>query len=441
MVQIYINFIQDLKPKIAIIGYSGVGKTTFVNLVRSSEIPIKHLPSRNCDISTLKIGKLTFFIWDYTGKEQFRFLWEEFIKNSDAIILVTDSTIDNVNKSKFFLDIIKDNPTKPRIIAIANKQDLQNVIGDKQIEKILNLKTYPLKALDISNRDSMIQIIVDILNMRSEVSQQLEFLKEKEKLDNQLKNVLESKKYREAIYLIQNIMDLCLNLGDKALQNDYAKLKEKLTKDLKEEIKLKEDTNTHISPLVQHIEIQNKSNIKSQLRKLLNNYVQEVEGILMSIISDREGNLIIYENKDIDNNEFKSSDIIDISETILTKNKDEMASVLVVCPECQKRKKIQVPRKLIDEATNIITLSIPKKLVCEHNLQVYVDKNMMVRGYQRVDYEYDRYIDKIINEFSLKGDFCNIVTTENKKIAYCSKGPKSLLRACCNQSRINTGRH
>ena len=142
------------------IGYPDVGKTTITNLIRSQEIPIKHTPTLNVDIGTLKIGKIYLEIWDYTGQEQFSFLWEEFIKGSNLILIVTDSTLENVEKSKFFLEIVKSQSTQANIVVIGNKQDLDNALEPDQIKKILGLKTYPLIALDQEYREKIIGIIL-----------------------------------------------------------------------------------------------------------------------------------------------------------------------------------------------------------------------------------------------------------------------------------------
>ncbi|MCJ7651702.1 MAG: hypothetical protein MUP85_24110, partial [Candidatus Lokiarchaeota archaeon] len=48
---------------------------------------------------------------------------------------------------------------------------------------------------------------------------------------------------------------------------------------------------------------------------------------------------------------------------------------------------------IINEARQLTTVSIPKGLVCEHHFQAFVDKNFVIRGYQKVDFEiaYDIY--------------------------------------------------
>ena len=42
---------------------------------------------------------------------------------------------------------------------------------------------------------------------------------------------------------------------------------------------------------------------------------------------------------------------------------------------------------MLNTAKNINTISIPKGLICEHHFQAFIDKNLKVRGYQKVDFE------------------------------------------------------
>ena len=94
---------RNLKTKISMVGFSGVGKTTTTNLICADEIPSVHIPTITGKISTVKIGKLYFHLWDFAGQEQFSYLWNDFILGSDAVLIITDSSLENVEKSKFFI--------------------------------------------------------------------------------------------------------------------------------------------------------------------------------------------------------------------------------------------------------------------------------------------------------------------------------------------------
>ncbi len=173
---------RNLKPKIAVVGFSGVGKTTIKKLIKLDEIPLQHIPTISGDIATIKIGKLEFRLFDFAGQEQFKYLWKGFIKGSNAVLIITDSTLNNVEKSRFFLKLINNEASYARSAIIGNKQDLRNAMKVDEIENLLGLKTFPMVANRAENRDKMIRIIADILDMSIESSPLLGEIFEKEDL-------------------------------------------------------------------------------------------------------------------------------------------------------------------------------------------------------------------------------------------------------------------
>ena len=212
---------KNLRPKISLIGFSGVGKTTITRLIRAEEIPVQHIPTITGDIATVRIGKLHFHLWDFAGQEQFSYLWNNFIKGSDAALLITDSTLENVEKSKFFLELIKEQSPHAHTAVIGNKQDLKGTIKPTQIERILGLKTYSMIAKKPENRDKMIQIIADILEMSAEISPLLKPLLERDKLIEEATKALKSADFEKAAFLFDKISDLCLELGDDSLGKEF----------------------------------------------------------------------------------------------------------------------------------------------------------------------------------------------------------------------------
>ena len=187
---------RNLRPKISLVGFSGVGKTTITRLIKAEEIPMQHIPTITGDIATIKIGKLHFHLWDFAGQEQFSYLWNNFIKGSDAVLLITDSSLENVEKSKFFLELIKEQAPNAHTAIIGNKQDLEEAMKPEQVEKILGLKTYSMIAKNSDNRDKMIQIVADVLEMSAEVSPLLKPLLKRDTWEDFKKIVF---KYRELV--------------------------------------------------------------------------------------------------------------------------------------------------------------------------------------------------------------------------------------------------
>ncbi|MBD3338480.1 MAG: GTP-binding protein [Candidatus Lokiarchaeota archaeon] len=212
---------KNLKPKISLVGFSGVGKTTITRLIKAEEIPMKHVPTITGDIATIKIGKLHFNLWDFAGQEQFSYLWTNFIKGSDAVLLITDSSLENVEKSKFFLELIKEQAPNAHSAVIANKQDLPQAMKPEKIENIIGLKAYSMIAKNPDNRDKMIQIIADVLEMSAEVSPLLKPLLERDSLTEEAMKALEDTKFEEAALLFEKISDLCIELGDDSLGKEF----------------------------------------------------------------------------------------------------------------------------------------------------------------------------------------------------------------------------
>ncbi|MFX0044048.1 MAG: hypothetical protein ACFE8L_14130 [Candidatus Hodarchaeota archaeon] len=70
-------------------------------------------------------------------------------------------------------------------------------------------------------------------------------------------------------------------------------------------------------------------------------------------------------------------------------NLHEYIKVQFICPICKSKKMLKVPKSVINQAKQLTTMSIAKGLVCEHQFQAFVDKNFNVRGYQKVDFEFE----------------------------------------------------
>jgi len=66
---------------------------------------------------------------------------------------------------------------------------------------------------------------------------------------------------------------------------------------------------------------------------------------------------------------------------------EETKKVPTICPICKTKKDLDLPASIVNQASNIATISLPKGLVCDHHFQMFVDKNFHVRGYQKVDLE------------------------------------------------------
>jgi hypothetical protein len=64
-----------------------------------------------------------------------------------------------------------------------------------------------------------------------------------------------------------------------------------------------------------------------------------------------------------------------------------LVNVSITCPICKKCKGINIPEFTNPQKSHLLTISIPKGMICEHHFQAFVDKNYNIRGYQKVDIE------------------------------------------------------
>ena len=219
---------RNLKPKISLVGFSGVGKTTINQLIKASEIPLEHIPTITGDVAKVKIGRLEFLVWDFAGQEQFSFLWNKFIKGSDAVLIISDSTLENIEKSKFFLELIEEEAPYAHAAVIGNKQDLPNSLNVEDIERIIGIKAYSMIAIDPGNREKMIKIIADVLDMNATVSPLLKPIVERDLLINKAQTALQSGDLKQAARCFEKVSDICIEIGDDSMGKEFYLKSEKL---------------------------------------------------------------------------------------------------------------------------------------------------------------------------------------------------------------------
>lgn len=154
--------------KVSIIGYGGVGKTTLVTLLNGGVPPTSYVPTIAIDIQKIegaRIGTYEVSTWDFAGQDRFRKLWELYFRGSRIILLVTDSTLENVLNSKDIIDLIRRKDIAAQLLAIANKQDLHGALSPQLVQRILGIKAYGMVAIDPNNREKALEIIKEALKL------------------------------------------------------------------------------------------------------------------------------------------------------------------------------------------------------------------------------------------------------------------------------------
>ena len=121
---------------------------------------------------------------------------------------------------------------------------------------------------------------------------------------------------------------------------------------------------------------------------------------------------------------------------------NEYSQVKVSCPICKTEKILKFPKTVINQAKQLTTISLPKGLVCDHHFQAFVDKNFVVRGYQKVDFEfaYDvlkkenpEIIDNLekeknfYNNLILEGNYVEFIPNKKDNSATTNKSPSKIM--------------
>ena len=144
--------------KVAILGFPKVGKTTLANMLCEKEINKEYLPTCGLNIEKISLDGIDLAIWDLAGQERFRFMWENFITGAKLLFVITDSSLDNVLKTKQLLkDFKKKKNSKIRIIA--NKQDLPESLKPDKIQSLLGEKTFGTVAIDPEKREEIMNFL------------------------------------------------------------------------------------------------------------------------------------------------------------------------------------------------------------------------------------------------------------------------------------------
>ncbi|MFW9783832.1 MAG: ADP-ribosylation factor-like protein, partial [Candidatus Heimdallarchaeota archaeon] len=243
---------------------------------------------------TLKIGRVYFLLRNFIGDEKIGFLWNNYMRGSDAILLITDSTLKNIESSRFFLSKIEEEVPYAYIAGIGNKQDLVDAVDVSKIKDILGLTAYPLIATESQNREKMIINISEILEMKNDILPIFNLLVEKDKLMDDLEIILKTENYETLESIFDKIIDLSLKLGDNVEPFYRMQLK------IKEGVRKVDSSDLQPISEIKAVNQEAQSNLsflESRLKILLKNYMNEVDGVIAITICDREGLIITSEKK------------------------------------------------------------------------------------------------------------------------------------------------
>jgi len=145
--------------KTSFIGYPTVGKSTLISLLKGKVPDLTYNPTMLINFESIKFGEHEIKLMDIGGQSSFEPYWEEFVKNSQLNVVVTDSRPKNVLQTKMIIEKLR-RVSSARIIAIANKQDIEGHMEAKRVENVLGVRTYPMVGIDPKNRDKLYYILL-----------------------------------------------------------------------------------------------------------------------------------------------------------------------------------------------------------------------------------------------------------------------------------------
>jgi CheY-like chemotaxis protein len=131
-------------------------------------------------------------------------------------------------KCKYFIDLVERKSPNSHVAVIGNKQDIEGALSSDQISSMLALPAYPMVAVDENNRMKMVKIISDILDVSADASPQLKPLMDREKQLYIAEQSLLDGDFNKAAKILEEIADLCIDLGEDRLFQEFQKNADKI---------------------------------------------------------------------------------------------------------------------------------------------------------------------------------------------------------------------
>lgn len=196
----------DLHSKIALIGPMDVGKTSIAEILKGPEEPKTIMNFAKS--YKINIANIYFDLWDFQMNDNFSLLWNNFIRGSDLVILVLDSTKINVKTVSHFKNLHKMEAKFSKIIVLANKQDLSEAEDLKQIENKIETSVLGITLKDPGIKTELQAIISDGLNLKKELPAEFgQILKNAE-------NLALKEEYVNAIMNFKTLITMCKDYQD-----------------------------------------------------------------------------------------------------------------------------------------------------------------------------------------------------------------------------------
>ncbi|KAL7753740.1 ADP-ribosylation factor-like protein 5B [Sorochytrium milnesiophthora] len=127
--------------KILIVGLDNAGKTTVLYKLLLNETVTTN-PTIGSNVEEVTYRNIKFLMWDLGGQESLRTTWSTYYTNTQAIIMVVDSSDRDrlyLVKEELHRMMLHEQLKKSAILIFANKQDVEGAHTAGQISEALNL--------------------------------------------------------------------------------------------------------------------------------------------------------------------------------------------------------------------------------------------------------------------------------------------------------------
>lgn len=150
--------------KVALMGSGYAGKSTLIKLLtdKVQKLECNYQPTAGMSCGTISIDEHTkVSLIEMGGQSHFEFLWPDFMRGSQMVVVVTESNPKAVLKTRQLLEKHKAQLQGMKIIAVANKQDIPGSMRPESVQDLLGVPTVGMVAIDPKERLNGYKLIVN----------------------------------------------------------------------------------------------------------------------------------------------------------------------------------------------------------------------------------------------------------------------------------------
>lgn len=173
----FVNWLRSLfwnqELELSIVGLQSAGKTTFVNVLATSEFDEDTIPTIGFNRRHIKKGRVELRLWDLGGHPKFRESWEKYCRDVDCIIFIVDSADHgNLEVASAQLHKLMAWPSLQNIslLVLGNKNDLEGALNEEELITALSLQSitgravacYSVSAKSQNNIDTVLRYLTNL---------------------------------------------------------------------------------------------------------------------------------------------------------------------------------------------------------------------------------------------------------------------------------------